>query len=291
MRIHWLSAIVLSSALAASCGSPNNQNAQRAGSPQGQPPAAAAPPAQGQVNPPTTTPGADSSARREAERARPTAGDAPRNRQGRIGAFNNTPVVPIEPPARGLSEPGAATPAPAPREEFREVTVPAGTALPLALLTPLSSESAAVETPVRARVRQDIVVDGATAIPAGSVLTGTVTDAAPAGRVRGRARLAFRFDDIEVRGTRERLSTHPLTYEAEATRGEDATKIGAGAGIGAAIGGLLGGGKGAAKGAAIGGAAGTGVVLSTKGKEVNLAEGTDLAATLAQALTIRVRIR
>ncbi|MGH9346719.1 MAG: hypothetical protein ACRD26_05570 [Vicinamibacterales bacterium] len=59
----------------------------------------------------------------------------------------------------------------------------------------------------------------------------------------------------------------------------------------AIVGGILGGGGGAAKGAAIGGAAGTGVVLATRGKEVELPTGTDLAASLAAPLTIRVAVR
>jgi hypothetical protein len=71
---------------------------------------------------------------------------------------------------------------------------------------------------------------------------------------------------------------------------QDATKIGVGAGVGAVIGGILGGGSGAAKGAAIGGAAGTGAVLATKGKEVTVAEGADIAATLTEPLELRVRV-
>ena len=58
-----------------------------------------------------------------------------------------------------------------------------------------------------------------------------------------------------------------IAHEAEATKGEDAKKIGIGAGIGAAVGAIVGGGDGAAKGAAIGGAGGTGVVLATKGRK------------------------
>src|SRR6185436_12500123 len=98
----------------------------------------------------------------------------------------------------------------------------------------------------------------------------------------------FSFTEAQIDGAREDLRTNPMTFQAEATRGEDATKIGAGAGIGAVIGGIVGGGKGAAKGAAIGGAAGTGAVLATRGKEVELAAGTDLPATLASAATVRV---
>jgi hypothetical protein len=174
---------------------------------------------------------------------------------------------------------------------WREVTVPAGTALPLELLTTVSSETAALETPVRARLRQAVVVDDYTALPAGTVLHGNVTDVDRAGRVRGRARLAFRFTEAEMDGGREELRTNPVSFEGEATKGEDATKIGAGAVGGAIIGGILGGGDGAAKGAAIGGAAGTGAVLATRGREVSLAAGTDISASLASAFSVRAPAR
>lgn len=185
----------------------------------------------------------------------------------------------------------ANTPAPAARSVVRAVTVPDGTALPLELLTPLSSRTSQVETPVRARLRQAVLVDGVTALPAGAVFTGSVTEVRDAGRVQGRASLTFRFDEVTVRGARERVQTAPLSFQGEGTRGEDATKIGAGAVGGAIIGGILGGGDGAAKGAAIGGAAGTGVVLATKGKDVELAAGTDLGAVLADGLKVEVPAR
>jgi hypothetical protein len=184
----------------------------------------------------------------------------------------------------------ASAPAPA-APRWRDVTVPAGTALPLELLTAVSSESAQVETPVRARLRQAVVVDDFTALPAGTILHGNVTDVDRAGRVRGRSRLAFRFTEAELDGGREELRTNPVSFEGEATKGEDATKVGAGAVGGAIIGGILGGGDGAAKGAAIGGAAGTGVVLATRGREVSLAAGADIAATLASAFTVRAPAR
>ena len=103
--------------------------------------------------------------------------------------------------------------------------------------------------------------------------------------------VSFAFSEANIRGEREDLKTNPLTFEAEATKGEDATKVGAGAVGGAILGGILGGKKGAAKGAIAGGAAGTGVVLATKGKEVTVNEGTDVTATLAQPLTLRLRVR
>jgi hypothetical protein len=87
------------------------------------------------------------------------------------------------------------------------------------------------------------------------------------------------------------LRTDPVVREAEATKGEDATKIGIGAGAGAVIGAVVGGKSGAGKGAAIGGAAGTGAVMATRGKEVRLEPGTDIPVRLAAPLAIRVRVR
>lgn len=190
------------------------------------------------------------------------------------------------PSARSSSAPAVP---PAPR--WREVTVPAGTALALELTTAVSSETAQLETPVTARLRQAVVVDGYTVLPAGAILHGNVIDVDRAGRVQGRSRLAFRFTEAEIDGGREDVRTNPITFEGEATKGEDATKIGAGAGVGAIIGGILGGGDGAAKGAAIGGAAGTGAVLATRGREIRLAAGTDIAATLATPFDARVPAR
>jgi hypothetical protein len=169
--------------------------------------------------------------------------------------------------------------------------VPANTPLALELLTPLSSETTTLESPVKARLKQAISVDGFTILPVGTQLTGNVTEVESAGRVKGRSRLAFAFTDVTVPGgAREKLKTSPIVFEGESSKGQDAAKIGVGAGVGAVIGGILGGGSGAAKGAAIGGGAGTGVVLATKGKEVTVAEGADVAATLAEPFELRVRV-
>src|SRR5262249_29633100 len=157
-------------------------------------------------------------------------------------------------PVRDLDRPAAPS---APRVTWHEVTIPAGTALPLELQTALSSETAKVETEVRARIRTPLVIDGYTAIPAGATVIGTVTDVERAGRVKGRSRLSFAFNEVQMNSGHESLRTQTMTYEGEATKGEDAAKIGAGAGIGAIIGGIAGGKGGAGKGAVIGGAAGT----------------------------------
>ena len=225
------------------------------------------------------------------------------------GRDNNEPKEADETAAPALGapvEPGATAPAEPPRvapssggpasperraPQWREVTVPQGTAIPLELETPLSSETTQVEAPVRARVRQAVIVDGVVAIPTGATLSGVVTQVERAGRVQGRAQLAFVFTRLEADNVGEDVNTAPVAYVADSTKGEDAAKIGVGAVGGAIVGGILGGGGGATKGAVIGGAAGTGVVLATRGDEVTLGKGTILATSLASPLTVRVPAR
>jgi len=173
---------------------------------------------------------------------------------------------------------------------YREITLPAGTTLPLDLKTAVGSDSSQVEDSVRATLRRAITVQGTQVLPAGTEVVGNVTQAERSGRVKGRARVAFRFTSLRHDGERYDIRTESIARLAEATKGEDAKKIAIGAGAGAALGAILGGGDGAAKGAAIGGAGGTGVVLATRGKEVRLGPGADVNTKLTAPLTVRVKI-
>ena len=175
--------------------------------------------------------------------------------------------------------------------EFREVTIPAGTVLPVELQTGVGSVSSHPEDPVRATVRSAVTIDGYEAVPAGSTLTGVVTDVRRSGRVKGRAHVAFRFNSLEARDERTHVRTGIIGRTAPATKKTDAAKIGIGAGAGAVVGGIVGGGSGAAKGAAIGGAGGTGVVLATRGKEVSIPSGANLSVKLLEPVTVRVPVK
>jgi hypothetical protein len=177
--------------------------------------------------------------------------------------------------------------------EWREVTIPAGTILKVNLNTTVGSTISRVEDPVRGTLRSPVVVRGVTALPAGTAVSGYVTDATRSGRVKGRARIALRFNRIDPPGPdgSATIRTATVSRVAPGTKKRDAATIGGGAVGGAIVGGIVGGGDGAAKGAAIGGGAGTGVVLATRGKEVRLARGTPVSVRLTQALTVRVPAR
>lgn len=181
---------------------------------------------------------------------------------------------------------GPAAPAKEPVITTMPMDVPAGTDLVLTLETPVSSETAQPDQPVRARVAKPVVISGMEVIPAGARMTGAVVSAERAGRVKGRASIALRFNEVVVMNTPYRITTSRIAREAEATKGEDATKIGIATGVGTAIGAIAGGKKGAAIGAGVGGGAGTGAVLATRGKEVTIPAG----ATLRTEITETVRI-
>jgi hypothetical protein len=259
MKTHWIAAALLSSTLATACGA-GVENANSSTEPALTPAAEPAPAPQAASS--TAAPG----------RPQPSSTNAARR-------------------PRPAPAPAASAPAAAARPRFREVSAPAGTELPLELTTALSTETAQVETPVTARLRRSVVVDGLTVFPAGAVFHGNVTEAERAGRVRGRSHLALRFTEVEIQGQRDQARTNVVSFEGEATKSEDATKVGAGAGIGAVIGGIVGGGSGAAKGAAIGGAAGAGAVLATRGRDVELPVGTEVAATLSSPFEVRVEVQ
>jgi len=271
MTKQWLTAALLGSALVAGCAGTSTDNTQSSE------PAAPAPAAS--TAPAPATPAAQPAAPATyAPAARPAAA-APARPPASSAASSSASSAPEARPA---------APAEPARPAYREVTAAAGTALSLELVTPVSTETAKVEDAVRARVKQPVVVDGATVIPAGAVLHGTVTDVDRGGRVKGKSHLALRFTEMEFEGARDRLRTAEVSFEGAADTKGDVTKIGGGAGIGAIVGGIVGGASGAAKGAAIGGAAGTGAVLATRGKDVELASGADINTTLASPFQVRV---
>lgn len=178
-----------------------------------------------------------------------------------------------------------------PIAKFREFSVPAGTALVVRLTSPAGSASSRVGDPVEATLTVAVAVDGTEVLPAGSVLRGTVSAVDSAGKVKGRGSLALRFTSVSVAGRDEQYPIRAgIALEAEGSKGREAATIAGPAGAGAIIGAIVGGKKGALLGGAIGGGAGTAVVLSTRGPQVELPRGSRLSLHLEQAVDVRVPI-
>jgi hypothetical protein len=271
MRHHWTTALLLGSVTAVGCGGAG-QNAMTTTAQSAVPVVEAA-----SMETPQT--GASSAA----APLKPASSAAPAAPKPRLA-----PAAPLSAPARSQAVQRPAAP---PKPRFREVSAPVGTSLALELTSAISTETAQVESPVTATLRQPVVVDGVTVFPAGAIFHGSVTEVERAGRVRGRSHLAFRFNEVTIDEQRDSVSTGNVSFEGEATKSEDATKVGAGTGVGALIGGIVGGAKGAVKGAAIGTAAGVGAVLGTRGRDVVLDAGTEVTTTLSSPYAIRVSVQ
>lgn len=262
MRVSALALVVITAA----CGSPREQQAVPAGSSPAAETAATQAPAAGAP----ADPGAKSDA--VAPGASTAAPGAAINGEGASRQLAEPPTV---------KEPVITT---------MPMDVPSGTDLVLTLETPVSSDTAKPDQPVRARVAKPIIVGGMEVIPEGATVTGAVVAAERSGRVKGRASIALRFNEVVVLNTPYKIATSRISRTAAATKGEDAKKIGIGAGVGTAIGAIAGGKKGAAIGAGIGGGAGTGAVLATRGDEVTIPAGTTLQTEITETVRIIMRM-
>jgi hypothetical protein len=183
---------------------------------------------------------------------------------------------------------GAASPREAQGRREREITIPAGTRLRLRLDSSHASNTSRVEETVQAHLAAPVVVNGVTALPSNTPAVGYVTVARPSGKVKGRAYLAVRFNELRADDERYRVTTRTWGREAPGTKKKDAAKIAVPGAVGAVVGAAIDGGKGAAIGGAVGAGAGTGVVLATAGEEVRLPRGSTVIVRLSAPLTVRV---
>jgi hypothetical protein len=176
--------------------------------------------------------------------------------------------------------------------DYKEITIPAGTILPVNLATPVGSDTSHVEQPVHATLRRAIVLHGVQVLPAGTAVNGHVTAARRPGRVKGRSYIAMRFTELDTPGEgTARISTATVGRLGRTTKKKDTIEILGPAAAGAVIGRVAGGKSGARKGAVIGGAGGTGYVLATRGEEVRLGRGANLSVRLTAPVTVRVPVK
>ena len=176
--------------------------------------------------------------------------------------------------------------------EYREVTIPAGTILPVDLQTAVASDSSRVEQPVHGKLRRPVMEHGVQVLPAGAAINGHVTAVRRPGRVRGRSYIAMRFTELDTPGEgATRINTATVGRLGRTTKGKDAIEVLGPAAAGAVIGRVAGGKSAARKGALIGGAGGAGYVLATRGEEVRLGPGANLAVRLTSPVTVRVPVR
>ena len=165
--------------------------------------------------------------------------------------------------------------------------MPARTTVTVRLESAIGSKLSQSGQTFSGSIAKDVRVGDAVAIPRGTRVTGTVTDAKPLGRFAGGAELQVRLDSIDLNGSPLPVRTAVQTFSAKGKGKRTAVMTGGGAALGGIIGGLAGGGKGAAIGLAAGGGAGAGGSAFTGNKDIVLPPESVIGFELTHSLEIR----
>jgi hypothetical protein len=188
-------------------------------------------------------------------------------------------------PAPAATPAAAAAPPPPPPP----VIVPSGTSLTVTVDQALSSKTSQAGQTFLATLARPVTIDGKTAIPKGSSVTGTVITAKEKGRIKGEGELALALTGITIRGKNYDIQTGTLDSTVKGKGKRTAVTTGGGAAGGALIGGLAGGGKGAGIGALVGAAGGLVGGAFTGNKQIEIPAESPLTFSLSKSLTLPPR--
>src|SRR5262249_47182286 len=84
----------------------------------------------------------------------------------------------------------------APQNSLKQVTIPAGTEVPLTLKSTIDTRNTKVGDGVYCQTAFPVAVDNVIVIPAGTYVKGQVVKSQRAGKIKGRAEVLFRFDTL-----------------------------------------------------------------------------------------------
>jgi hypothetical protein len=209
------------------------------------------------------------------------------------------PAAPIERPAPNQQQPQPAAapevaqaplpPPPPPAPAIHDITLPAGTDLPVRITETLDSATTQTGDKFTGAIASDIIVDGMVVLPQGTPVTGHVDDVQDAAHFKGSSLLTVSLNAINRHGERIQVSTEAYTKQGEGRGKNTAEKVGGGAAVGAILGGIFGGGKGAAIGSVAGGGLGAGAQSVTRGQQVQIPSETVVRFKLADPIVVHIR--
>ena len=167
------------------------------------------------------------------------------------------------------------------------LTIPAGTVLSVRMNDFISSDKNQVGDRITGTLERPIVVNGWVVARRGQTVSGQVTAAVKAGRVKGTSQLGLELTDLTiVDGSSTPILTQMWKGSGGTTHGNDAAAIGGTTALGAVIGSAADWGRGAAIGAGAGAAAGIGAVLLTRGRPTEILPETPLTFRLVDPVTV-----
>jgi outer membrane lipoprotein SlyB len=191
-------------------------------------------------------------------------------------------------PAPVVTQAAPPPPPPPPMPVVHNITLPAGTAIPVRITQTLDSATTQTGDKFTGAIASDIIVDGMVVLPQGTSVTGHVDAAQDAAHFKGSALLTISLTAINRRGEHVEVATEAYTKQGEGRGKNTAEKVGGGAAVGAILGGILGGGRGAAIGAAAGGGVGAGANGVTRGQQVQIPSETVVRFKLTDAIILHV---
>jgi hypothetical protein len=178
------------------------------------------------------------------------------------------------------------------RADAATLTLDAGRQFSIATTRPVSSRTAKRGDVLTATVVEDVQDDaGRVTIPAGSIVSGTITDVESAPSPSWPGTLTLAVNGVTVRGTSYPIhaSIDSLATERSGRpiSGGDAVRVGVGAAAGAIAGQIIAKGtKGTVIGAVVGAAPGAAYAAASKDGNLRLPARTNLIVTLTQRLAI-----
>jgi len=211
-------------------------------------------------------------------------------------AMRDMPATPPPtPPATApVTRPPAARPRPPAPAAPATATLPVGTHFDMAAADTITSRTAKPGDPFSARVVEDVRnAAGKIVIPAGSTVSGTISDVRPAPNPRTPGTLTLAVSSVTIRGTNYPLDASidslETVHKGRGITTGDAAKVGGGAVAGAILGRVLGGNKkGTIIGGVVGGAVGAGVAATSKDSDIVLPAGAHIIVTVTKPLTVRL---
>jgi hypothetical protein len=193
---------------------------------------------------------------------------------------NNPPVM-----AENQAPP---PPPPPPAPVVHNVTLAAGTSIPVRITQTLDSKTSQTGDKFTGVVATDIIEDGIVVLPQGTPVTGHVDQVQDAAHFKGSSLLSISLSSISRKGERIDVATEPYTKQGEGRGKNTAEKVGGGAAVGAILGGILGGGKGAAIGSVAGGGVGAGAQAATRGQQVQIPSESVVRFKLSNPILLHV---
>lgn len=211
-------------------------------------------------------------------------------------AAQAAPIVRSQPAPQPTPQPAPAPvvaqapppPPPPPTPVVHNVTLPAGTDIPIRITQTLDSATTQTGDRFTGAIASDIIQDGLVVLAQGTPVTGHVDAVQDAAHFKGSSLLTISLSAIDRHGERIQVSTEPYTKQGEGRGKNTAEKVGGGAAVGAILGGIFGGGKGAAIGSVAGGGVGAGANGVTRGQQVQIPSETVVRFRLSDAIVVHV---